>query len=203
MRLCTSALTSVSSRRGFGVGAAGPSGIMISLRPPRRCSRIGMRIVRVSSCGPVCSVTVTDRLAMQIGLSLVVAALAGIAGYIGGRLEAALAPGTASRLAGPGKGARRTAAANSAVERHRRWTRRRLTAWRDRGSWRCSCCRPARGPDRGPPCRAAPAGPLLEEDGSAGRQESGHMLNQPPGTSVRSRKCIGKRACGYPCSGRG
>ena len=40
----TSALTSVSSRLGFRVGAATPSGIMISLRPPRRCSRIGMRM---------------------------------------------------------------------------------------------------------------------------------------------------------------
>jgi hypothetical protein len=45
----TSALTRVSSRRGFGVGAAAPSGVMISFRPPRRCSRIGIRIVRVST----------------------------------------------------------------------------------------------------------------------------------------------------------
>lgn len=73
-------------------------------------------MVGVSSCGPVCSVTVTDRRAMQIGLSPAFAAVAGIAGYIGGRLEAALAPGTASRLAGPGKGARRTAAARMVAE---------------------------------------------------------------------------------------
>jgi hypothetical protein len=35
----TSALINVSSRRGFGGGTADPSGIMISFRPPRRCSR--------------------------------------------------------------------------------------------------------------------------------------------------------------------
>jgi hypothetical protein len=45
----TSALISVSSRLGFRAGAATPSGVMISFRPPRRCSRIGMRMVRVSS----------------------------------------------------------------------------------------------------------------------------------------------------------
>jgi hypothetical protein len=34
-------LTSVPSRLGFRAGAAAPSGVMISFRPPRRCSRIG------------------------------------------------------------------------------------------------------------------------------------------------------------------
>jgi hypothetical protein len=34
---------------GLGVGIAAPSGMMISFRPPRRCSLIGMRIVRVST----------------------------------------------------------------------------------------------------------------------------------------------------------
>ena len=61
-------------------------------------------MVAVSSCGPVCSVTVTDRLAMQIGLSLVFAALAGIGGYIAGRLEVALAPGHGVSPAGAGQG---------------------------------------------------------------------------------------------------
>jgi hypothetical protein len=32
----TSVLTSVSSRHGFGAGAAAPSGVMISFRPLRR-----------------------------------------------------------------------------------------------------------------------------------------------------------------------
>ena len=40
-----------TSRLGFGAGTAAPSGAMISFRPPRRWSRIGMRIVRVSSSG--------------------------------------------------------------------------------------------------------------------------------------------------------
>jgi hypothetical protein len=39
----TSALTKVSSRRGVGVGTADPSGVMISFRPPCRCSGIGTR----------------------------------------------------------------------------------------------------------------------------------------------------------------
>ena len=52
----TSALISVSSRRGFGAGTAAPSGVMISFRPPRRCSRIGMRMVRVSTSRPTRSV---------------------------------------------------------------------------------------------------------------------------------------------------
>jgi hypothetical protein len=39
-------LTSVSSRLGFRAGAATPSGVMISFPPPRRWSRIGMRMVR-------------------------------------------------------------------------------------------------------------------------------------------------------------
>ena len=42
-------LINVSSRRCFDVGTAAPCGVMISFRPPRRCSRIGMRMVRVSS----------------------------------------------------------------------------------------------------------------------------------------------------------
>ena len=41
-RARASTLTSVSSRRGFDAGAAAPSGVMISFRPPRRCSRIGI-----------------------------------------------------------------------------------------------------------------------------------------------------------------
>jgi nitrogenase molybdenum-iron protein alpha/beta subunit len=36
----TNALISVSSGRGFGAGAADPSGVMISFRPPRRCVSI-------------------------------------------------------------------------------------------------------------------------------------------------------------------
>jgi hypothetical protein len=35
----------LDQRRGFGAGT--PSGIMISFRPPRRCRRIGMRLVKV------------------------------------------------------------------------------------------------------------------------------------------------------------
>ena len=42
----TSALIRVSSRLGFRVGAATPSGVMISFRPPRRCSRILPAMVR-------------------------------------------------------------------------------------------------------------------------------------------------------------
>jgi hypothetical protein len=49
-------LTSVSSRLGFRAGTATPSGIVISFRPPRRCSRIGMRIVSVSTSELVRSV---------------------------------------------------------------------------------------------------------------------------------------------------
>ena len=89
------------ARAGFLGAAVAPSGVTISLRPPRRSRCMGTRMVGVSSCGPVCSITVTDRLAMQIGLSLVFAALAGIGGYIGGRLEAARLP--ARRLARRGR----------------------------------------------------------------------------------------------------
>ena len=48
----TSALTSVSSRSGFRGAGATPSGVMISLRPPRRCSRSGIRMVRVAQETP-------------------------------------------------------------------------------------------------------------------------------------------------------
>ena len=45
----TSALISVSSRLGFRAGAATPSGVTNRLRPPRRCSRIGMRMVELAA----------------------------------------------------------------------------------------------------------------------------------------------------------
>ena len=70
------------ARAGFLGAAVAPSGVTISLRPPRRSRCMGTRMVGVSSCGPVCSITVTDRLAMQIGLSLVFAALAGLGGAV-------------------------------------------------------------------------------------------------------------------------
>ena len=51
----------LDQRRGFGEGGTAPSGVMIRVRPPRRCSRIGMRILgepvvrdphaRASLCG--------------------------------------------------------------------------------------------------------------------------------------------------------
>jgi len=47
----TSALIRVSSRPGFEVGIAAPCGVMISFRLPRRCSRIGMRMVSLSTSG--------------------------------------------------------------------------------------------------------------------------------------------------------
>ena len=50
----TSALSIVSSRSGFAGAGAVPSGAMISLRPPRRSRRMGMRAITMSSstCAP-------------------------------------------------------------------------------------------------------------------------------------------------------